>query len=254
MKNLPIKKLKRSINYGDIITLGRHKLLCGDACDKELISKFLKGVKINQVLCDVPYGVAAVESKNSFKSKLGNNKIIANDQYQSDEEYANFTQKWLDAVKPYLATKNTAYIFNSDKMIFALRQGMLNAGFHFSQLLVWVKSQPVIGRLDYQPQHELIAYCWFGRHQFLKSKDKSVIFYPKPSKSLLHPTMKPVGLIRRLILNNTKIGDIVYDCFSGSGSTLIAAEQTKRTCYAVELDAEYCQTIIDRYNSLTTKL
>lgn len=95
--------------------------------------------------------------------------------------------------------------------------------------------------------HELIAYGWSGTHAFRKAKDKSILFCPKPSKSALHPTQKPVSLLRRLILNSTDLGDIVYDCFAGSGSTGIACEQTKRKCVMVEFDPEYCQTILDRF-------
>jgi DNA modification methylase len=113
-----------------------------------------------------------------------------------------------------------------------------------------VKTQAIVGRLDYLPQHELIAYGWLGVHEFHKSKDKSVIVYPKPSKSILHPTMKPVGLLRQLILNSSKIGDTVYEPFAGSGSTLIACEQTRRKCVAVEMDPHYCEVIIRRFEKL----
>jgi len=130
---------------------------------------------------------------------------------------------------------------------------MRQAGVRFTQILIWIKNHAVIGRMDYLPQHEFIAYGWFGTHKFHKSKDKSILFYPKPNKSKLHPTMKPVGLLRRLILNSTKVGDAVYDPFGGSGSTLIACEQTKRRCLTIEVDPKYCQTIIDRFNKLTGK-
>jgi len=136
-------------------------------------------------------------------------------------------------------------------MIFALREGMLTAGFKFSELLVWVKTHSVIGRMDYLPQHELIAYGWYGTHEFLKSKDKSVLVYPKPNKSKLHPTMKPIGLLRNLILNSSRVNDIVFDGFMGSGSTILAAEQTKRKCLGIELDPDYCQVAIDRFEKLT---
>ena len=121
----------------------------------------------------------------------------------------------------------------------------------FAQLLVWVKTSSVVGRLDYAPQHELIAYGWFGVHEFLKSKDRSVIVHPRPGKSPMHPTTKPIPLIRRLVLNSTRIGDVVFDGFLGSGTTLLACEQTKRICIGIELDPEYCQTIIDRFKKLT---
>ncbi len=177
-------------------------------------------------------------------------KIIENDTFKNEDSYRQFTRGWLAAVKPCLAEKNSTYIFNSDKMLFALKDGMVDAGFKLAQLLIWVKSNQVIGRRDYLAKHELIAYGWYGSHKFFKSKDKSVLYYPKPNKSPLHPTTKPAGLIRRLILNSSKVGDIVYDPFAGSGTTLIACEQTKRRCLTVEIDPDYCETIISRYKRL----
>jgi DNA modification methylase len=135
-------------------------------------------------------------------------------------------------------------------MLFALRDGMQQAGIKFAQLLIWVKNHVVVGRKDYLPAHELIAYGWHGTHDFKKSKDKSILFYPKPNKSPLHPTQKPVGLLRRLILNSTNIGDVIYDSFGGSGSTALAAEQVKRKSILIERDEEYCRVIIDRLEKL----
>ena len=245
-----MNKSSNLIKQGDAFRLGEHLLICGDSRDKEMLSKFLSGKKIKSVICDVPYGVAVTESKEGFQT-LAKNKVIVGDHLQSDEEYRKFTREWIEAVLPHLERKNSFYIFNSDKMVFALREGMLDAGLKFGQLLIWVKTHAVIGRMDYAPQHELIAYGWYGVHEFLKSKDKSVLVCPKPNKSKMHPTTKPLDLIRRLILNSTRIGDVVYDGFLGSGTTLLACEQTKRICVGVELDAEYCQTIIDRFQKLT---
>jgi DNA modification methylase len=136
-------------------------------------------------------------------------------------------------------------------MIFALKNSLDELKIKLAQLLIWIKNHAVVGRLDYLPQHELIAYGWYGRHKFVRSKDKSVLFYPKPSKSKLHPTMKPIRLLRKLILNSSKINDLVYDPFLGSGSTMIACEQTKRRCFGIELSPEYCQVIINRFEKLT---
>lgn len=197
-----------------------------------------------------PYGVAVAESKRNFRT-LSKDKNIANDHLQSDNEYLRFSRAWLEAIAPHLAKKNSAYIFNADKMVWSLRDGMVDAGFKVAQLLLWVKQQSVIGRLDYAPQHELVVYGWFGTHNFRRSKDKSVLFYPRPNKSKLHPTTKPLGLVRRLILNSTNIGDVVFDGFLGSGTTLLACEQTKRRCFGLELDPEYCQTIIKRWERMT---
>jgi DNA modification methylase len=243
-------KSKNSIKPGDIFQLGVHRLACGDCRDGELIARLIGKDRITAMVQDPPYGVEYTESKNTF-SKVKKNKIIANDDITSELDYTVFTKDWLNAAVPYMTKKNAIYIFNSDKMLFALRAGMEAAGMKFSQLIIWIKNHSVVGRKDYLPQHELIAYGWAGTHQFMKGKDKSVLFYPKPNKSGLHPTTKPVALLRHLILNSTGIGDVVYDGFGGSGSTLIAAEHTKRKCLMIELDPEYCQTIIDRFQQVT---
>jgi len=239
-----------SINRGDLINLGDHLLLCGDSTNKEEIHKILQDKKVSLILSDPPYGVAYVESKNGLNNVSKIHKEIANDQIQSEQSYQSFTQSWLEVVKPFLTSKNSFYIFNSDKMLFALKNSLDNSNFKFCQLLIWIKNHSVIGRLDYLPQHELIAYGWYGSHKFFKSKDKSILVFPKPQKSTLHPTMKPISLLRHLILNSTQIGDYVYDPFGGSGSTLIACEQTKRKCLMVELDPKYCQVIVNRYQKM----
>ena len=245
-----MNKSSNSIKYGEMYRLGNHLLLCGDSRNKDMVAKLIGTHKVKAVVIDPPYGVAVTESKEGFQT-LAKNKVVANDHLQSDDEYRKFSRDWIKAVIPYLERKNSFYIFNADKMVFALREGMLEAGLKFGQLLIWVKTHAVIGRMDYAPQHELIAYGWFGVHDFVKSKDKSVLLCPKPNKSKMHPTTKPLDLIRRLVLNSTRIGDVVYDGFLGSGTTLLACEQTKRVCIGVELDPEYCQTIIDRFEKLT---
>ena len=215
-----------------------------------MIAKLIGKHKIKAVIIDPPYGVQAVENKRDFQ-KLLKDKIIENDHFQMDEEYSKFSRDWIEAIKPHLERKNSFYIFNSDKMIFALREGILQAGLKFAQLLIWVKTHAVIGRMDYAPQHELIVYGWSGTHDFVKSKDKSVLICPKPNKSPFHPTTKPLNLIRRLIFNSTRIGDVVFDGFIGSGTTLLACEQTKRICIGVEIDPEYCATTISRFEKLS---
>lgn len=245
-----MNQLSNSIKYGDTFRLGNHLLLCADSREKALIAKLVGTQRIKAVVSDPPYGVAVTESKRDFQT-LAKDKVITNDHIQSDDEYRKFTSEWLTAITPYLERKNAFYIFNADKMVFALREGMLDAGMKFAQLLIWVKTHAVVGRLDYAPMHELIAYGWFGTHEFVKGKDKSVLVYPKPNKSSMHPTTKPIPLIRHLILNSTRVGDVVYDAFLGSGTTLLACEQTRRICIGVELDPEYCQTIIDRFEKLT---
>lgn len=253
------KKLnpKKLVTAGDIWQLGGHRLVCGSATDPEAVKKAVGGGIIRQILTDPPYGVAYVENKAHFKETIGanlsNTTIIKGDQLQTHEEYAEFTKKWLEQAVPFLDNYNICQIFNSDLMICALRRGMEEAGFYYSQMIIWIKNTIVVGRKDYLPGHEIIAYGWRGKHRMEKAKGKSVIFYPKPHRSALHPTMKPVGLLRKLIENSTKIGETVYDPFGGSGSTLIACEQFKRKCVMIELEPEYCSTIIQRWELLTGK-
>lgn len=244
---------KKSINLGEVFQLGEHRLICGDATKKEYVQALFEDKKVKLILTDVPYGVALVEGKGSFTKSKVKHEPIANDHLQSDSDFKQFTANWLDPVKDKLTDKNSFYIFNSDKMMFPMREALLEAGFKFSQLLVWVKTGAVIGRLDYLPQHELIAYGWRGKHEFLKSKDKSILISPKTKRNTLHPTMKPVSILRKLILNSSRREDIVYDPFGGSGSTLMACEQTRRKCLMIEIEPMYCQVIIGRWEKLTGK-
>lgn len=242
------------IHEGDIFILGKHKLACGDCQNTKLLSQLLGTDKIHSIITDPPYGVDYTQSKSSLNQSLSCPIPIANDNIVNEDAYKDFTVSYLKAVIPYLAEKNSLYIFNSDRMIFSLKKALDETSIKLSQLLVWVKSQAVMGRLDYLPQHELIAYGWFGKHRFRKSKDKSVLAFPKPSKSKLHATMKPVALLRNLILNSTQLGNVVFDGFGGSGSTLIACEHLKRKCRMTELDPIHCFTIIQRWEKLTGKV
>jgi len=240
-------KQKSLIKLGDIYKIGDHILAVGDAQNVEFVNRAVGEKKINAVISDVPYGVDFAASKKDF-CKIKVDKDILNDDFVSEAQYAEFIKNLFIPIVPHLARKNSFYIFNSDKMLFALRDGMEKAGVHFSQLLIWIKSHAVIGRKDYLPMHELIAYGWHGVHEFKKSQDKSVLYCPKPNKSPLHATQKPLSLMRRLILNSTSVGDCIYEPCAGSGSTGIACEQTKRKCIMVELDLDYCKTIIERFD------
>lgn len=241
-----------SFKLGEVRQLGDHYLLCGDSTDEYTVKMFVKDWKVKSVVCDPPYGVHYTESKEFLQTGTIKHRPIINDWITSESEYYKFSYSWLSSIAPHLAKKNSMYIFSSDIMLFPVREAMTHAGVSFGQLLVWVKNHSVLGRLDYLPQHEMILYGWYGTHEFMKSKDKSVLLCPKPNKSKLHPTMKPVPLLRRLILNSTQVGNYVFDGFGGSGSTLIACEQTKRKCLMIELDPEYCQVICDRFEKVTT--
>jgi len=240
--------MKNSPKY-EIIKLGNHLLAHGDSTDADLIAKLVGKEKINLVLADPPYGCNYVASKKNF-GQVAKDKTIINDDITDEKAYTDFSVRWLRALIPHLAPKNAMYIFNSDIMLFSLREAIKLTSCKFSQLLIWVKNQAVIGRLNYLPQHELIIYCWYKRHYFRKAQDKSVLFCPKPHQSKIHPTIKPLSLLRRLILNSTKPNDIVFDPFGGSGNSLLACQQTGRRCLMVELDREYFLTISRRFNEL----
>jgi len=253
MKKPLASKQKRSIKSGDLFALGNHRLLCGSATNSDHVRKLVGSAKISLIEIDPPYGVGLTQAKEAFL-QYKKRKPIENDNITNEEDYKKFTMSYLESIIPYLAKKNSLYMFNADKMLLPTIEGIREAGFKFSQLLVWIKSQAVLGRLDYQPQHELIFYGWHGCHEFKKSKDKSVLFCPKVQKSPLHPTMKPVTLVSRLILNSTDINDYVYDCFCGSGTTIISCEQTCRRALSIEIDPDYCATIINRWEKYTDKI
>lgn len=234
---------------GDIIQLGEHRLIIGDSTDPQIVAKVLKDAKVDAIITDPPYGVNYVDGALN-KTK---HKQIENDDISDEGQYKQFTEKWLSPALENMASYNQIYIFHADLMTCPIRSAMKDLKIYHSQNLIWVKNASVIGRKDYLPQHELIAYGWYGRHKFNVAKDKSVIFYPRPSKSRLHPTMKPVGLMRKLVMNSTDVGGVVYDPFLGSGSTLIACEHVKRVCIGIEKDPEYAKIIAERWKKLTSK-
>lgn len=243
-----------TINTGDIYSVGKHIVACGDSLDKEFVAKVVGTRKVQAVVTDPPYGVAYVENKVGV-AELGkkNAKAIKGDHLQTEYEYARFTQSWIEAILPHLHPYNTFHVFNCDSMFLALRTGMYAAGIHFSQMLIWIKNQSVMGRMDYLPQQELIAYGWYKKHKRVKAQISSVICHPRPQKSKLHPTQKPIGLLRKLILNVTSAGDYVYDGFLGSGSTAIACEQLGRICIGIEQDTEYVGVCLLRLEKLTNQ-
>lgn len=235
------------IKRGDLIKLGNHVIMCGDSTSKEDVDRLLKGAEIALLLVDEPYGCGVVEGRESFTGKAQKHKEILNDHIQTESEHQAFTQSWLTHVKGYLAPKNAVYLFCIDKMALAIRGALEQEGFKFAQVLIWAKTHAVVGRLDYLPQTESIMYCWYGRHAFHMSKDKNVLVYPKPARSPHHASTKPIGLLRRLILNSSRVNEVVCDMFLGVGSTLMACEQTHRRCVGMEIDPEYCETICMLY-------
>lgn len=262
---------------GEVWILGRHRLACGSSVDPDLVERLFAGTPAAAIVTDPPYGVA-YESKGRKKA----HRAIANDD-AGDTDLLALVRTALSLGALQLAAGGPCYVFHADAKRDVFEDAMLEAGFVVHQTLVWVKDSLVLSRLDYHPQHEPVLYGWKpgGRHAWYGGRKRtaviadqqpdfadmerdelvalleeifdcsSVIRHDRPRKSDEHPTMKPVGLVSRLIVNSTRKDAVVYDPFLGSGSTLIAAEVQGRTCYGVELDPAYCDVIRARWENLT---
>lgn len=236
----PISKL------GDIWKLGKHKLICGDSTKLENYEKLFGDNKADLYLTDPPYNVAYV---GKTKDKL----TIQNDK-QTDDEFIQFLNQAFIAADSVLKMGGSFYIWHSDSEGLNFRLACIEAKWRLRQTLIWSKNSMVMGRQDYHWQHEPCLYGWKegSSHSWHSDrKQTTIIKYDRPTKSKLHPTMKPVGLMEYLINNSSKQEDIILDSFLGSGSTLIACEKLQRICYGLELDPKYCDVIVKRWEDFT---
>ena len=248
--------------YGDLYQLGRHKLLCGDSTKIDDVEKLMDGCKANMVFTDPPYNVA-IGSKNAFLNSVQKAgrccEDIANDKGMTDEEIGQ--QLWLPAFRNMLDVANDVcalYVTMPQGGTHMMMMMMIHeAGWQVKHELMWLKNSPTfsMNRLDYDYKHEPILYGWNKKHEFYGKGEfnKSVWEYDKPKKCNLHPTMKPIALIANAILNSTKENENVLDVFGGSGSTLMACEETNRRCFMMELDPKYIDVIINRWETFTGK-
>lgn len=224
---------------GDIWLLGRHRLVCGDSTKKETFDKLMEDKKANLVVTDPPYNV-------DYEGSAGK---IKNDNMEND----TFYQFLLDAFKnteDALAKDGSIYVFHADTEGLNFRRAFEEAGFYLSGTCIWKKQSLVLGRSPYQWKHEPILFGWKkkGRHRWYSDRKQSTIWeFDKPKRNADHPTMKPIALIAYPIMNSSLTNSIVLDPFGGSGSTLIASEQTDRICYMIELDEKFCDVIAKRY-------
>ena len=231
---------------GNIWQLGRHRLMCGDSTHKSDVLCLMNNQNADMILTDPPYNVN-YEGKTEDALKIQNDNM-------SETEFYNFIS---DALKNmYDVTKygGSIYIFHADTEGLNFRNAFKSSGFKLAQCLIWVKNTFVIGRQDYQWQHEPILYGWKEgmAHYFVDDRSQSTVLeFDKPLRNAEHPTMKPVDLLVYLMQNSSRKNNIILDPFGGSGSTLIAAEQINRTCYMMELDEKYCDVIIKRWETLT---
>ncbi|NLZ81758.1 MAG: site-specific DNA-methyltransferase [Clostridiales bacterium] len=228
------------VERGDIWYVGKHKLMCGDATSSEDVSKLMEDKKANLILTDPPYNVA-------FKSSDG--LTIQNDSMKNNDFY-EFLFASFKNMAEHLENGGAAYIFHADTEGLNFRKAFIDAGFHLAGCCIWVKDSLVLGRSDYQWQHEPVLYGFMqnGKHPWYSDRKQTTIWnFDKPKKNSNHPTSKPLDLLAYPINNSTQANAIVIDTFGGSGSTLMACEQMNRICYTMELDEKYASVILRRY-------
>lgn len=272
---------------GDIWQLGRHRLICGDSTNADTVQKLTAGAAVDMILTDPPYNVdygAKNDMLNRADKGNRNARAIENDKMSDSNFYAFLLDVYNNL---FAAAKEGAaiYICHADTESVNFINAFREAGFYLSERLVWNKNFMVLGRCDYHWKHEPILYGWKpgAAHYFTDSRSETTVLEDKPNlnkmskpelralikelmeqgppstvidmdkpiKNADHPTMKPVKLMAYLIRNSSRPGEIVLDVFGGSGSTLMAAEQTGRTCYTCELDERYCDVIIKRWEAFT---
>ena len=228
------------VERGDIWTAGRHRLMCGDAASAEDVAALMDGKKANLIVTDPPYNVA-------FRS--GSGLSIQNDSMKGDEFYT-FLYNSFTQMAAHLEKGGAAYVFHADTEGLNFRKAFVDAGFHLAGVCIWVKNSLVLGRSDYQWQHEPVLYGFLknGKHPWYSDRKQTTIWnYDKPKRNKNHPTSKPLDLLGYPISNSSQENAIVIDTFGGSGSTMMACEQTNRICHMMELDEKYASVILRRY-------
>lgn len=224
---------------GDIWMLGKHRIICGDATKLETYKTLLENTKVNLVVTDPPYNV-------NYEGSAGK---IKNDNMENDKFYQFLFNSFVN-MEQAMADDASIYVFHADTEGLNFRKAFQDAGFYLSGCCIWKKPSLVLGRSPYQWQHEPCLYGWKkkGKHKWYAGrKETSVWEFEKSKKNADHPTMKPIALLAYPIKNSSMTNSLVLDPFAGSGSTLIACEQTGRICYAIELDEKYCDVIVKRY-------
>ena len=274
---------------GDIYQLGEHRLMCGSSTKFEDVEQLFSGKQADCVVTDPPYNVNygdKAEMLEDYEKGHRNTSKILNDN-MDDLSFYNFLFDFYTQMNEHLKQGGAFYIFHADSEGLNFRKALKDAGLSVRQTLIWVKNTLVLGRQDYQWKHEPCLYGWKDgaghyftddRTQTTVIEDKidlkklkkeemlqlleeiysdktatTIIHEDKPLRNDLHPTMKPIKLCAKLVKNSSRPKEIVYDGFAGSGSTLIACEQTNRVCYSMELDPKYIDVIIQRWEEFTGK-
>jgi len=224
---------------GDVWKLGQHRLVCADSTKADTFTLLMDGKLANLVVTDPPYNVNYEGSAGKIKNdNMGN------------EAFYDFLLEAFKNTETAMAKDASIYVFHADTEGLNFRKAFAESGFYLSGTCIWKKQSLVLGRSPYQWQHEPVLFGWkkSGKHNWYADRKQTTIWeFEKPRKNADHPTMKPVALVAYPILNSSLSNCIVLDPFGGSGSTLIACEQTDRICYTIELDEKYCDVIVKRY-------
>jgi site-specific DNA-methyltransferase (adenine-specific) len=231
---------------GDVWTLGKHRLMCGDSTSLDAVEKLMDGRLADMLLTDPPYNV-------EYKGKTKEALEIQNDS-MTDGAFREFLRDAFSTAWTAMKPGAVFYIWHADSEGYNFRGACHDAGFTVRQCLIWKKSCLVMGRQDYHWKHEPCLYGWkegAGHLWAADRKQTTILEFDKPQRNGEHPTMKPVALFEYQILNNTKGQDIVLDLFGGSGTTMIACEQNGRAARLMELDPKYCDVIINRWQNFT---
>jgi site-specific DNA-methyltransferase (adenine-specific) len=260
---------------GDIYELGEHRLMCGDSTKRSDVEKLMEGKKARLIFTDPPYNVdyKSPGGLDYSSTKFGGTggKIFNDD--KTDEECLEFYTDVLDNLYKFSTDDVTLYWWFANKNNHINRQAFDNADWHMSQIIIWLKNSMVFSRgQDYHRQYEPCMMGWKNKKTHYKNKEittyKDVfnldfddynemldVWYEKRdvTQKYVHPTQKPLRLAERALKKNSEKGDIVIDLFGGSGSTLMACDQTGRVCRSMELDPKYVDVIIKRYESYTGK-
>jgi len=233
---------------GDLYILGNHRLMCGDSTSIDAVEKLMNGQLADQLVTDPPYNIA-YEGGSKKREQIKNDEM-------ADDEFRQFLKDVYIAANAVMKAGAVFYIWHADTEGYNFRGAAKDMGWKVRQTLIWNKDNSAFGRSDYHWKHEPCLYGWKEGAAHLWATDRkqtTVIECKRPSKSDLHPTMKPVELMEYQILNNTKGSDIVLDLFGGSGSTMIAAEKIGRKACLMELDPKYCDVIVKRWEDFTGK-
>lgn len=253
--DIPETPVEPITKRGDVWILGEHRLMCGDTTMFDDMQKLMEDDVANMVFTDPPYNVnygSTMKDSNRYNAgTLGGRKIM------NDNLGDGFPQFLTDSLSNLMMFNNgAAYVCMSSSELHTLYSSFVAAGGKWSTFIIWAKNTFTLGRADYQRQYEPILYGWGAdkKHYWCGDRDQSDVWeYNKPVKNDLHPTMKPVELVERAVLNSSKSGDIVLDGFGGSGSTLIACEKNNRKARLMELDPKFCDVIVKRWEDYTGK-